>query len=116
MTEIKGKSEKAQNIKTDLVEYIKEKNNILENTIPVCKDPKRKISHPKQNLYTIFTSKINKKTIPSSKTTYIRNSTNKPVPNTPPSFSLLSIPFKNHLKKYKDNNNNKNTSQYVKGT
>ena len=39
--------------------------NILEDTAPVCKDPKRNISHPKQNLYTIFTSKINKKTIPS---------------------------------------------------
>ena len=61
---------------------------MLENTIPVGKDPKRSISHPKQNRYTIFTSKRNKKTILSSKTIYIRNSTNKPVPNTQPSVSL----------------------------
>ena len=71
------------------------------NTIPGCKDPKRTISHPKQNLNTIFTSKINKKAITPSKTTYLRNSNNKPVPNTPTSVSLPSIPSKNHLKKTK---------------
>ena len=32
--------------------------NILANTILVCKDPLRNISHHKHNLYTIFTSKI----------------------------------------------------------
>ena len=73
--------------------------NMLENTIPVGKDPKRSISQPKQNRYTIFTSKRNKKTISSSKTIYIRNSTNKPVPNTLPSVSLSSIPSKHHLEK-----------------
>ena len=54
--------------------------NILANTIPLCKDPQKNISHPKQNIYTILTSKINKKAITSSKTTYLRNSNNKPVP------------------------------------
>ena len=34
--------------------------NILANTLPICKDPLRNISHPKHNLYTIFTSKIKK--------------------------------------------------------
>ena len=93
---------------------LKLRTNILENTIPVCKDPNRNISHPKKNLYTIFTSKINKKTILSSKTIYISNSTNKPEPNTSPSVSLSSIPFKNHLRKFKDNNKINNTSQYTK--
>ena len=76
---------------------------------------KRNILHPKKNLYTIFTSQINNKTITSSKTTYLRNSNNKPVPNTPPSVSLPSIPSKKHLKKYKDNNK-RSTPQYVTGT
>ena len=31
--------------------------NILPNNLPVCKDPLRNVSRPKQNLYTIFTSK-----------------------------------------------------------
>ena len=44
--------------------------NILVNTIPVSKDPKRNRLHPKQHLYTIFISKINKTTIPSSETIY----------------------------------------------
>ena len=41
--------------------------HILVNAIPVCRDPKRTILHPKQNIYTIFTSKINQKTITPSK-------------------------------------------------
>ena len=44
--------------------------NILVNAIPVSKDPKRNRPHPKQHLYIIFISKINKTTIPSSETIY----------------------------------------------